>query len=40
MKALFKDLYAGAVNFKEKVVYIIKSISRRDDDFNNPYLIF
>jgi len=40
MKVLFKKLHTRAANFKEKVVNIIRWMQQRDDDFNNPYLIF
>jgi len=40
MKVLIKTFYKYAANFTGKVLNTIRKIRRRDDDFNNPYLIF
>jgi len=40
MKVLFRNIYIQAAHLKEKVFKTIRRIQGRDDDFNNPYLIF
>jgi hypothetical protein len=40
MKMLFKRLYERAADFKKEVFKAVKRLQGRDDDFDNPYLIF